>query len=117
MTQQRNSSQQRFHSGAERHANRFATSASRSNSRYSLSETHATPAGHAVKQIGEHSFLIKKAGIVVHRCPRNPFTGNRIFAVSCGDNQFGQDFTLYEALRTVDRLIAGRSFQHPGYQD
>ncbi|EFI5218870.1 DUF4761 family protein, partial [Escherichia coli] len=25
---------------------------------------------------------------------------------------FGQDFTLYEALRTVDRLIAGRSFQH-----
>ncbi|HBH4720113.1 TPA: DUF4761 family protein, partial [Escherichia coli] len=29
------------------------------------------------------------------------------------DNQFGQDFTLHEALRTADRLIAGRSFQHP----
>ncbi|HAJ6952888.1 TPA: DUF4761 family protein, partial [Escherichia coli] len=23
------------------------------------------------------------------------------------------DFTLHEALRTADRLIAGRSFQHP----
>ncbi|EKJ6346760.1 DUF4761 family protein, partial [Escherichia coli] len=46
MKQQRNS---RFRNGAERHANRFATSASRSNSRYSLSETHATPGGHAVK--------------------------------------------------------------------
>ncbi|EES5140904.1 TPA: DUF4761 family protein [Escherichia coli] len=113
MKERRNSLQQRFRNGAERHANRFATSASRSSSRYSLSETHATPDGHAVKQIGEHTWLIEKAGIVVHRCPRNPFTGNRIFALSNGDNQFGRDFTLYEALRTVDRLIAGRSFQHP----
>ncbi|HGU0827961.1 TPA: DUF4761 family protein [Escherichia coli] len=112
MKERRNSLQQRFRNGAERHANRFATSASRSSSRYSLSETHATPDGHAVKQIGEHTWLIEKAGIVVHRCPRNPFTGNRIFALSNSDNQFGQDFTLYEALRTVDRLIAGRSFQH-----
>lgn len=103
----------RFRNGAERHANRFATSASRNNIRCSLSETHATPDGHAVKQIGEHAWLIEKAGIVVHRCPRNPFTGNRLFALSSSDNQFGQDFTLYEALRTVDRLIAGRSFQHP----
>ncbi|HBA8275223.1 TPA: DUF4761 family protein [Escherichia coli] len=110
MKQQCNSSQQRFRNGAERHANRFATSASRSSSRCSLSETHATPDGHAVKQIGEHTWLIEKAGIVVHRCPRNPFTGNRIFALSNGDNQFGQDFTLYEALRTVDRLLRGQSF-------
>lgn len=77
--QQRNSSQQRFRNGAERHANRFATSASRSNYRYSPSETHATPDGHPVKQIGENAWLIEKAGIVVHKCPRNPFTGNRIF--------------------------------------
>ncbi|PZY63773.1 DUF4761 family protein [Escherichia coli] len=110
MKQRRNSSQQRFSNGAERHANRFATSASRSSSRYSLSETHATPDGHAVKQIGEHTWLIEKTGIVVHRCPRNPFTGNRIFALSSGDNQFGQDFTLYEALRTVDRLLRGQGF-------
>ena len=61
MKERRNSSQQRFRNGAERHANRFATSASRSNSRYSLSETHATPDGHAVKQIGEHAWLIEKA--------------------------------------------------------
>ncbi|WP_153061172.1 DUF4761 family protein, partial [Escherichia coli] len=54
--------------------------------------------------------LIEKAGIVVHKCPRNPFTGNRIFALSSGENQFGQDFTLYEALRTVDRLLRGQSF-------
>ncbi|MCH6132578.1 DUF4761 family protein, partial [Salmonella enterica] len=52
MKERRNSSQQRFRNGAEHHANRFATSASRSNSRYSLSETHATPDGHPVKQIG-----------------------------------------------------------------
>lgn len=110
MKQRRNSSQQRFRNGAERHANRFATNVSRSNSRYSLSETHATPDGHPVKQIGEHTWLIEKAGIVVHKCPRNPFTGNRIFALSSGDNQFGQDFTLYEALRTVDRLLRGQSF-------
>ncbi|EFP2087957.1 DUF4761 family protein, partial [Escherichia coli] len=37
MRQRRNSSQQRFRNGTERHANRFATSASRSSSRYSLS--------------------------------------------------------------------------------
>ncbi|EKJ5421763.1 DUF4761 family protein [Salmonella enterica] len=110
MKQRRNSSQQRFRNGAERHANRFATSASRSSSRYNLSETHATPDGHAVKQTGEHSWLIEKAGIVIHRCPRNPFTGNRIFALSNGDNQFGQDFTLHEELRTVDRLLRGQSF-------
>ncbi|CSR57110.1 Uncharacterised protein [Shigella flexneri] len=110
MKQQLNSSQQRFRNGAERYANRFATSASRSNIRYSLSETHATPDGHAVKQIGEHTWMIEKAGIVVHKYPRNPFTGNRIFALSCGDNQFGQDFTLYEALRTVDRLLYGENF-------
>ncbi len=60
MKLQRNSSQQRFRNGAERHANRFATSASRSNSRYSLSETHATPDGYPVKQIGEHTWLIEK---------------------------------------------------------
>ncbi len=113
MKQQRNFSQQRFRNGAERHANRFATSASRSNNCWSLRETHATPDGHAVKQIGEHTWLIEQAGIMVHRCSRNPLTGNRIFALSCDDNQFGQDFTLHEALRTADRLIAGRSFQHP----
>ena len=99
-----------FRTETERQANRFATSASRSNIRYSLSETHATPDGHTGKQIGEHTWLIEKAGIVVHRCQRNPFTGNRIFALSNGDNQFGQDFTLYEALRTVDRLLRGQSF-------
>ncbi|MEC9749489.1 DUF4761 family protein [Escherichia coli] len=110
MKEQRKSSQQRFRNGAERHASRFATSASRSNSRYSLSETHATPDGYPVKQIGEHAWLIEKAGIVVHKCPLNPFTGNRMFALSIGNNQFGQDFTLYEALRTVDRLLRGQSF-------
>lgn len=56
MRQQRNS---RFRNGAERHANRFATSASRSNIRYSLSDTHATPDGYPVKQIGEHARLIE----------------------------------------------------------
>ncbi|PAX78147.1 DUF4761 family protein [Citrobacter sp. TSA-1] len=110
MRQQRNFQQPRIRSGAERHAARFVTSASRSNTRYNLSETHATPDGHNVKQTGEHSWLIEKANILIHRCPRNPFTGNRIFALSSGDNQFGQDFTLYEALRTVDRLIRGQSF-------
>ncbi|EFK6685155.1 DUF4761 family protein [Escherichia coli] len=110
MKQQLNSSQQRFRNGAERYANRFATSASRSNTRYSLSETHATPDGHAVKQTGNHSRLVEKAGIVIHKCPRNPITGNHIFTLSRGDNQFGQDFTLYEALRTVDRLLYGENF-------
>ncbi|EIX7350022.1 DUF4761 family protein [Escherichia coli] len=114
MTQQRNYSQSRPRNGAERHARRFETSASRGASRYNLNKTHATPDGHAVKQTGEHSWLIEKAGIAIHKCPRNPFTGNRIFALSSGDNQFGQDFTLYEALRTADRLISGHSFQHPG---
>ena len=110
MRKQQNFQQSRFRTGAERHAARFATSAQRSTSRYRLSETHATPDGHAVKQIGEHTWHVEKANITIHRCPRNPFTGNRIFALSNGDNQFGQDFTLYEALRTVDRLICGQNF-------
>ncbi|HBC0810471.1 DUF4761 family protein [Escherichia coli] len=110
MKKNANNPYSKFRNGVERHANRFATSASRSSSRYSLSETHATPDSYPVKQIGEHTWLIEKAGIVIHKCPRNPFTGNRIFALSSGDNQFGQDFTLYEALRTVDRLLRGQSF-------
>lgn len=48
-----------FRTGTERHANRFTTSASRSNIRYSLSDTHATPDGYPVKQIGEHARLIE----------------------------------------------------------
>ncbi|EPR2035596.1 DUF4761 family protein, partial [Escherichia coli] len=38
-----------FRTGTERHAARFSTSASRSNTHYSLQETHATPDGHLVK--------------------------------------------------------------------
>ena len=110
MKKNANNPYSKFRNSVERHVHHVATSASRSNSRYNLNETHATPDGHAVKQIGEHAWLIEKAGIVIHKCPRNPFTGNRIFALSCGDNQFGQDFTLYEALRTVDRLLRGQSF-------
>ncbi|MEC9752985.1 DUF4761 family protein, partial [Escherichia coli] len=63
-----------FRNGTNRHTNRFATSASRNNAHYNLSDTHATPDGHAVKQIAEHAWLIEKAGIVVHKCPCNPFT-------------------------------------------
>ncbi|EKM3847032.1 DUF4761 family protein, partial [Escherichia coli] len=48
MTQRRS-----FRTGTERHAARFSTSASRSNSHYSLQETHATPDGHLVKQTGK----------------------------------------------------------------
>lgn len=77
---------------------------------YEQADFERLAAFYPVKQIGEHAWLIEKAGIVIHKCQRNPFTGNRIFALSCGDNQFGQDFTLYEALRTVDRLLRGQSF-------
>ena len=110
MKKNANNPYSKFRNGVERHVHHVATSASRSHSRYNLNETHATPDDHPVKQIGEHTWLIEKAGIVVHRCQHNPFTGNRIFALSNGDNQFGQDFTLYEALRTVDRLLRGQSF-------
>ncbi|MFM2530894.1 DUF4761 family protein [Escherichia coli] len=110
MKKNSNNTYSKFRNGVERHVHHVATSASRSNIRYSLSDTHATPDGYPVKQIGEHAWLIEKAGIVIHKCPRNPFAGNRIFALSSGDNQFGQDFTLYEALRTVDRLLRGQSF-------
>ncbi|EFA6279733.1 DUF4761 family protein [Escherichia coli] len=110
MKERRNSSQQRFRNRSERHANRFATSASRSNPHYSLSETHATPDGYLVKQTGKHTWLINDAGIVIHRGVRNPITGNTCYYLTRGDDQFGQDFTLYEALRTVDRLLRGQSF-------
>ncbi len=105
MKQQRNS---RFRNGAERHANRFATSASRSNIRYSLSDTHATPDGYPVKQIGEHTWLIEKAGIVVHKCPRNPFTGNRIFALSWGCQKacvLPENPASYRVVRTKSYLF------------
>ena len=98
MKKNTNNPYSKFRNGVERHVHHVATSASRSNSRYNLNDTHAPPDVHAVKQS------------VVHRCPHNPFTGNHIFALSSGDNQFGQDFTLYEALRTVDRLLRGQSF-------
>ncbi|ENE8951567.1 DUF4761 family protein, partial [Escherichia coli] len=89
MKKNANNPYSKFRNSVERHVHHVATSASRSNSRYNLNETHATPDGHAVKQIGEHAWLIEKAGIVIHKCPRNPFTGNRIFALNCGDNHFG----------------------------
>ncbi|EET8419755.1 TPA: DUF4761 family protein [Escherichia coli] len=111
MTQRRS-----LRTGTERHAARFSTSASRSNSHYSLQETHATPDGHPVKQTGKHTWLINDAGIVIHRGARNPITGNTCYSLTRGDEQFGQDFTLHEALRTADRLISGRSFQHPEHR-
>lgn len=87
-----------FRTETERQANRFATSASRSNIRYSLSETHATPDGHTVKQIGEHTWLIEKAGIVVQRCQRNPFTGNRIF---CSEQRRQSVWTGFHIVRST----------------
>ncbi|HHY7363638.1 TPA: DUF4761 family protein, partial [Escherichia coli] len=32
------------------------------------------------------------------------------FTLTRGDDYFGQDFTFFEALRTVDRLMTGRNF-------
>lgn len=112
MKQQRNSSQRRFRNGAERHANRFSTSAA-SARHYSLQETHATPDGHLVKQTGKHTWVISDAAIVINKSSRNPINGRTPFSLTRGDEMYGQDFTLHEALRTADRLIAGRSFQHP----
>ena len=103
-----------FRTGTERHANRFTTSASRSNIRYSLSDTHATPDGYPVKQIGEHARLIEKSWNRDPQMPTQSVYRKPHFALSCGDNQFGQDFTLYEALRTVDRLLRGQSFIKTG---
>ncbi|WP_112065118.1 DUF4761 family protein [Escherichia coli] len=74
-----------------------------------MNETHATPDGHAVKQIGEHAWLIEKAGIVVHKCPRNPFTGNH-FCIELRRQSLRAGFHIIEALRTVDRLLRGQSF-------
>ncbi|WP_137485098.1 DUF4761 family protein, partial [Escherichia coli] len=62
------------------HANRFTTSASRSNIRYSLSDTPATPDSYPVNQIGEHTRLIVKAGNLIPHCPLKPYNGNRIFS-------------------------------------
>ncbi|EKF0509529.1 DUF4761 family protein, partial [Escherichia coli] len=62
------------------------------------------------------TWLINDAGIVIHRGARNPITGNTCYSLTRGDEQFGQDFTLHEALRTADRLISGRSFQHPEHR-
>lgn len=59
MKKNANNPYSKFRNGVERHVHHVATSASRSNSRYNLNETHATPDGHAVKQIGEHARLIE----------------------------------------------------------
>ncbi|EON0437841.1 DUF4761 family protein, partial [Escherichia coli] len=56
MKKNANNPYSKFRNGVERHVHHVATSASRSNSRYNLNETHATPDGHAVKQIGEHAW-------------------------------------------------------------
>ncbi|EON3933052.1 DUF4761 family protein, partial [Escherichia coli] len=64
MKKNTNNPYSKFRNGVERHVHHVATSASRSNSRYNLNETHATPDGHTVKQIGEHTWMIEKAGIV-----------------------------------------------------
>ncbi len=40
--------------------------------------------------------------------PTQPIYRKPHFCSEQRDTQFGQDFTLYEALRTVDRLFAGK---------
>ncbi|MGD2487024.1 DUF4761 family protein [Escherichia coli] len=73
-------------------------------------EIHATPDGHLVKQTGKHTWTIGDTGIVIHKSFRSPVTGRFNFSVTRGDDYFGQDFTFFEALRTVDRLMTGRNF-------
>lgn len=112
MNRNANLSRSKYRTGTERHANRFATSAA-SAKHYSLQETHTTPDGHLVKQTGKHTWVIGDAAIVINKSSRNPINGRTPFSLTRGDEMYGQDFTLHEALRTADRLIAGRSFQHP----
>nr|WP_244581418.1 DUF4761 family protein [Escherichia coli] len=93
--------------GTERHV---ARQNFRKNSATVTTEIHATPDGHLVKQTGKHTWAIGDTGIVIHKSFRSPVTGRFNFSVTRGDDYFGQDFTLFEALRTVDRLMTGRNF-------
>ncbi len=93
--------------GTERHV---ARQHFRKNSATATTEIHATPDGHLVKQTGKHTWAIGDTGIVIHKSFRSPVTGRFNFSVTRGDDYFGQDFTLFEALRTVDRLMTGRNF-------
>lgn len=95
------------HTGPERHVARQHL---RKNATSATTEVHATPDGRPVTQTGKHSWIVDGTGIVIHKSLRSPVTGRFNFSVTRGDDYFGQDFTFFEALRTVDRLMTGRNF-------
>ncbi|PVF81027.1 DUF4761 family protein [Escherichia coli] len=43
--------------------------------------------------------------------PAQPITGNRIFALSNGDNQFGQDFTYTKHFARLIVCFTGKVFK------
>ena len=104
MKQQRNA---RINNNTERHV---ARQHFRKNSATATTEIHTTPDGHQIKQTGKHTWAIGDTGIVIHKSFRSPVTGRINFTPTRGDDYFGQDFTFFEALRTVDRLMTGRNF-------
>ena len=115
MKQQRNA---RIHNNTERHKLRsgaertVACQSHRKNGATATTEIHATPAGRPVTQTGKHNSTVGDTGNVKHKRHRSPVTGRFNFSLTRGDEYFGQDFTLFEALRTADRLINGRSFHN-----
>ncbi|EIR8509398.1 DUF4761 family protein [Escherichia coli] len=104
MKQQRNA---RIRNTTERHV---AYQHLRKSATSATTEIHATPDGRPVTQTGKHTWTVDGAGIVIHKSLRSPVTGRFNFSVTRGDDYFGQDFTFFEALRTVDRLMTGRNF-------
>ena len=104
MKQQRNA---RINNNTERHV---ARQHFRKNSATATTEIHTTPDGHQIKQTGKHTWAIGDTGIVIHKSFRSPVTGRINFTLTRGDDYFGQDFTFFEALTTVDRLMTGRNF-------
>ncbi|EET1949853.1 DUF4761 family protein [Escherichia coli] len=102
-----NTERHKLRSGAERNV---ASHSHRKTGTTATTEIHATPDGHPVKQTGKHTWAIGDTGIVIHKSFRSPVTGRFNFTLTRGDDYFGQDFTFFEALRTVDRLMTGRNF-------
>ena len=46
-----------------------------------------------------------------HKCPRNAITMKTAYSVLNNGNYLGRDFALAEAMKTIDRLKSGESYE------
>ncbi|ENO0837855.1 DUF4761 family protein [Enterobacter hormaechei subsp. steigerwaltii] len=60
-------------------------------------------------QLSRHCYIYR--GFTIHKCPRNAITMKTAYSVLNNGNYLGRDFALAEAMKTIDKLKSGESYE------